>query len=251
MSTATTPGEADVDEHQLLAAVVTATPHVRLRETLVLSCRPETGWPGLDMAERQLLTHWLSTTAHSYFGRGARAVAAHQALPTPPDGLGLVLTEEVAALRLPLLALAADLATTLPTGTLRVEAGTLLGARGCADRARGLVVLNLDRISQDGSTPGRVWAHELSHLLDPDPELAPIERKERWARTLGALLLSHQPGSRVEAEELVRQLHAARPPLLDTPQRLDPATQADLKSLMLFASLELGRPAAALVESHR
>lgn len=78
----------------------------------------------------------------------------------------MVLTEESAALRLPLLALAADLATTLPTGTLR------------------------------RSGPG------------------------------------------------------PRPPLLDTPQRLDPATQADLESLMLFASLELGRP-AALVESQR
>jgi len=107
--------------------------------------------------------------------------------------------------RLPLLDLAADVAAHERSGTLVVTAGSLVGSvAGIATRvsSAALVVIDVDIV--DSSDLGDVFAHELSHLLDPAGiHGVPHVEAERFADDLARLLVEHCPASVAAAAPLV------------------------------------------------
>ena len=120
------------------------------------------------------------------------------------DRTGLVVDVELAA-RLPLLSLAADLATQTGGRLLveAVESAQITGLAGCVSQTRVGGVILLD----EGLTDEEMeitFPHELAHVADPDRATVDIHGFEAFAEDLGPRLLAHQPASLDEAQPLIR-----------------------------------------------
>jgi len=165
------------------------------------------GWPSAGRVRRtrpvaRRFMFWLQAVAAAVADLAAvdanrsrlavKVVCAHKGI------VGLALSDRAAALGLPLLDLAGDVARSVPGG-LAVDVTVLAGwAAGMCDVR---------------SSPWRIWlapgaggdefAHELAHACDPDIGTVGLIEAERFADRLGPLLLAHRPATLVEAAPLI------------------------------------------------
>lgn len=150
-------------------------------------------------------------TAYTYEtlrGRASRPRADDTpADPTEPPGLHV----EVLVVRLPLMALAHEVATHQPNACLvirdsRLSPGVLGSYRPTP--TGGVITLDTSRMT-DEATLQQVFAHELAHAIEGAEMGTHASASERWAETLGPLLIEHRPASLDEAAPLIDQARAA------------------------------------------
>lgn len=196
------------------------------RNTVISAVRA--GAPGLTAPELVAVADWFADTATAWLlsriEPTERTITDAPAAPSRPSGR-LSLAPTIAALDLPLIPLAEDLAAA--EGDLSVAAGTWDSANGWWNPADRVIV-----IDPRGQHPATTWAHELSHALD-STGTGSTER-ERFADALAPLLLHHEPTTLTAAAPLIgtargitRELHR-RPADLPEP---------GVPSLLVFATL--------------
>jgi hypothetical protein len=178
----------------------------RLRWALSAAGADVDEWEALELAVR--IGERLSTRAwlRDLFGQGTddAVLWAHLDLRRESqDGL----TVEPADLldRLPLVALANDVASRTAGGRLRVEladASRITGLWGCLSKTtRGDVILLSVELSD--AQLAEIFAHELAHALDSDSGRIDEFGREAFAEDLAPRLLAELPDSVAAAGELV------------------------------------------------
>lgn len=198
-----------------------------------------------DVDRADVVAHWLKSTAH--LAMAAVWVSLQpQDQQRPPVHQTLLVDLELP--ELPLMPLAAELGR---RGGMEVRACSLPpGIPGAISYQHRRIELD---VAQAGEELAQVWAHELSHWLDPwsytDHD---EEQMERYADDLGALLLRHQPATLAEVAPLADLAHdavttAARWPVAALVAVLDTdVPPAGAPSIAAFRALPiLDEPASA------
>jgi len=179
-------------------------PHALLspRHRLLAVCAVEAGPTGcVTVTGDRAIGEWLYDASRSAY----RALAPAEHPGAFPRFTGWVRIDPMLP-GLPLLGLAAAHAERAqePLIVVRADLGPLIGGR-TTQRAEVTIggrhrTATLVELSQ--ATP-EAWPHELGHALDPaDPRRDPVT-SEAFADTLGALLLTEQPGSLAELDALI------------------------------------------------
>lgn len=184
---------------------------------------------GTLITDLDAVTDWLCSTAHLVH-RYASHVTSPESVTAPREQAepGRLRVDERLT-GLPLLPLARDLA--VRTGGLIIEARQLPLSHGYFNRETRLIALD----------PGKpelalTFAHELSHVLDPDQSAGDADQAERFAEALASLLLAHLPETVATAEPLIKAAAATIGPRRSSADGL-PAP--GLESLARFLCLPL------------
>jgi hypothetical protein len=225
--------DAAVDPHQLLAALILLSSPSRLADAVAVAADGP-----LNPADSLRLHTWLRSTAHFAYGRGPRQSCKRRErveaiAETAPGGLVV----DPALPPLPLMDLARDIAAQYPGG-LVMSVGRLHSLHGLSAEEAGTAVVVIDLEAIAASRKRKVEetaAHELAHFLDPrrrSPEWAlDHEEQERFANTLGPLLLAREPSSVAECAPLIAEALGSSPAA--------PAADDELASLLFFLSRDL------------
>jgi len=166
------------------------------------------------------------------------------------DGAGLIL--DAGLPDLPLLALAAEVAETLPQRRLsvRLVPGGMGIAAGCfaaREAVGGLILVDQDLPADEVCQ--RVWPHELGHALDGEMSRVSTAGAEAFADRLAPLLLEHQPATLTATQPLIEQsLEATR-----AVRRPAPPPRCGLGELLEWCLCQsVGRePAPELIAAYR
>lgn len=224
--------------HALLARLVAGVPERTLWRAIGQAAGDDAT---VTIGDEVVIGQWMRRTARLVIATGLTVAA-----PLPPATAGepgLHLDDDVAALDLPLLALAAEVATTQPGGRLTVQAAALPVAWGVYRRTDlgGEIALDVDRID-DRPHLEHVWLHELAHAMDVLYGHAEDDHLERWAEALADRLNAHRPTTLAEAEPLI----VAADEVTDRIHRQPRESWEPMVDLLAWAALDFTNLAEAL-----
>jgi hypothetical protein len=203
------------------------------------------GATGLDDDEVTAVASWAVTTAVDA-GRWFSAVDRAPDAPgvaQRPNRAGLRIDPDLAAVALPLRALAFDIAR-VRGGLDVITAALPAGEPGAFfDVRASRIVLDLDRFQRRRPLVA-VWAHEVAHALDPRLELVSAADQERYAVEGGRRLLAAdpEPTTVATARLLLADLDAARHVVV----RVNDLPAPGAASLVTFLALLAGHPEPSL-----
>jgi hypothetical protein len=201
--------------------------------------------PALDDDELAAVASWAVTTAVDagrWFSAVDRAPDA-PAAPERPIRAGLRIDPDLAAMALPLRALAVGIARV--RGGLEVTTAALpAGDPGAYfDVRASKIVLDLDRFPRRRQLVA-AWAHEVAHALDPRLELVSAVDQERYAVEGGRRLLAAdpEPTTVATARLLLADLDAERHVVV----AVDDLPAPGVESIVTFLTLLAGHPEPSL-----